>query len=204
MAEQIIIDQIAAETIRVPIVGTTPLVVNRFSEKAKRLMLDNMQGRKSPKQPKDPKAEYESALYRFKGGPGFGFPVIAFKDATVGAARFYGSSVKMTELRQFIFFRGEVGADGQQLARIDGEPQMREDVVRVARTVWQVRQVWARHGGSRRGTAGEASHGWAWCGLPRRGRRGLAGPGTARRGTFWQARRGLHGSARLGAAGVAR
>lgn len=32
------IDRIAAETVRVPIVGTTPLIVHRFSEKAKRMM----------------------------------------------------------------------------------------------------------------------------------------------------------------------
>ena len=30
----------------------------------------------------------------------------------------------------FMFFRGEMGVDGQMLARIDGEPKMREDVVR--------------------------------------------------------------------------
>jgi hypothetical protein len=125
------IDRIAAETIRVPIVGTTPLIVHRFSEKAKRQMLDAMQGRKSPKEPKNPEAEYEAAFYRTKDG-GYGFPVIAFKSATVGGARFY-SGVTMTALKQFMFFRGEPGVDGQQLAVIEGEPHMREDVVRVNR-----------------------------------------------------------------------
>jgi hypothetical protein len=43
---QVVIDKIDAETIKVPIVGTTPLIIHRFSEKAKRQMLDNMQGRK--------------------------------------------------------------------------------------------------------------------------------------------------------------
>jgi hypothetical protein len=126
------IDRIAAETLSVPILGTTPLIVHRFGEKAKRQMLDNMQGRKSPKEPKDPETEYLSALYRFKGEDGTGFPTIAFKAATVGGARFY-SGVTMTALKQFLFFRGEVGADGQQLARLAGEYRMREDVVRVGR-----------------------------------------------------------------------
>lgn len=125
------IDKIAAETLRVPILGTTPLIVHRFSEKAKRQMLDAMQGRKSPKQPKDPQAEYEAAFYRFADG-GSGIPVIAFKAATVGGARFY-SQVTMTALKQFLFMRGEFGIDGQQLARIEGEARMREDVVRVNR-----------------------------------------------------------------------
>lgn len=131
-APQVAIDRIAAETILVPIVGTTPLIVHRFSEKAKRQMLDNMQGRKTPKEPKNPEAEYEAAFYRFEDG-GYGFPVIAFKLATVGAARFYGKNVTMTALKQFIFLRGEVGSDGQALARIEGEPRMREDVVTVGR-----------------------------------------------------------------------
>lgn len=130
-AATIHIDKIAAETLRVPLVGTSPLIVHRFSEKAKRQMLDAMQGRKSPKQPKDPQAEYEGAFYRLADG-GTGIPVIAFKAATVGGARFY-AAVSMTALRQFFFVRGEIGVDGQQLARIDGEPRMREDVVRVGR-----------------------------------------------------------------------
>lgn len=127
---QVHIDRIPAETIRVPILGTTPLIVHRFSEKAKRQMLDAMQGRKSPKQAKDPDAEYLASLYHLKDG-GYGFPTIAFKAATVGAARFYGKEVTMKGLKQTLFFRGEPGDDGQQLCRIDGEPHMREDTVRV-------------------------------------------------------------------------
>jgi hypothetical protein len=126
------IDKLDEETIIVPILGTSPLVIHRFSEKAKRQMLDAMQGRKNPKAIKDPEAEYEAASYRFADG-GHGFPVIGFKAATISAARFYGKDISMTALRQFVFFRGEVGNDGQQLARIVGEPIMREDVVRVGR-----------------------------------------------------------------------
>ncbi|MCA1572386.1 MAG: hypothetical protein LC798_19200 [Chloroflexi bacterium] len=128
---QINLDKIAAETLYVPILGTTPLITRRFSEKAKQQMLDNMQGRKTPKEPKNPQALYEAAFYRFKDG-GYGFPVIAFKAATIGGARFY-HGVTMTSLRQAMFFRGEPGIDGQSLARIEGEPHMREDVVRVGR-----------------------------------------------------------------------
>src|SRR5215207_7182886 len=47
------IDRIPAETLLIPIIGTAPLVIHRFSEKAKQQMLDAMQGRKTPKQPKD-------------------------------------------------------------------------------------------------------------------------------------------------------
>ena len=135
-ADQIHITQVEAETLMVPIRGTAPLITHRFSEKAKRQMLDAMQGRKSPKEPKDPRAEYLACFYRFKDsdpeeGP-FGMPVIAFKDATIGAARLY-SALTMTALRQCLFFRGELGVDGQQLATISGTPREREDVVRVQR-----------------------------------------------------------------------
>lgn len=129
---QVVIRQIEAQTMIVPILGLTPLIVHRFSEKAKRIMLEAMQGKSAPKEPKDPVAEYEAAFYRFKDG-GYGAPCIAFKAATIGGCRFYGKAVTMTAVKQFIFVRGEIGADGQQLARIDGEPRMREDVVRVGR-----------------------------------------------------------------------
>jgi hypothetical protein len=127
----IAIDRIGAETIVIPILGTAPLIVHRFAEKGKLQMLNAMQGRKMPKESKDPQAEYEAAFYRLNDG-GYGFPVIAFKAASVGACRFY-SGVTMTALKQFMFMSGEPGTGGQQLVRIDGEPQMREDVVRVGR-----------------------------------------------------------------------
>lgn len=132
MAEATInISRIDTETLRVPLVGTAPLIVNKFSEKAKRQMLDAMQGRKSPKQAKDPEADFLAAQYRLDDG-GYGFPVIAFKAAAVSACRFFGKSMPMTLARQCMFFEGEFSkADGQMLARIEGEPQMREDVVRV-------------------------------------------------------------------------
>jgi hypothetical protein len=131
MAE-IEIDTIGTETLVVPILGTMPLIMHNWSEKSKRQMLDNMQGKKTPKVPRDPKADYESAFYLLKGGS-YGFPVTAFKAATVSAARFYGKDVSMTQLRQTLFMKGELGADGiQALVPIHGsEPRMREDYVRV-------------------------------------------------------------------------
>jgi len=121
------------ETIAVPIIGTAPLICHRFADKAKRQMLDNMQGRKSHKEVKDPDQEYQDAFYRFADGPGYGMPAIAFKAATVGGVRFFGKAITMTAFKQYAFFKGERGADGQALVRIHGEPHMREDVVRVGR-----------------------------------------------------------------------
>ena len=122
---------IDVERILVPVVGTAPLIVHKWSEKAKRQMLDAQQGRKTPKEARDPEADYRESLYRTADG-GFGVPVLAFKAATVGAARFFGKTVKMTELRQFMFFRGVPSDDKAMiLTPITGEPRMREDMVRV-------------------------------------------------------------------------
>ena len=56
------IQRIARRMVQFPIIGTSPLILHRFSEKAKRQMLDAMQGRKSPKEAKDPDAEYQAAF----------------------------------------------------------------------------------------------------------------------------------------------
>lgn len=131
--EQISIDSIKAETLKVPIIGTAPLIIHRFSEKAKRQMLDAMQGRAVPREPKDPDAEYEAAAYRLKDG-GYGFPANGFKAATISAVRFYGRSVTMVGCNQFMFFDGELSEDGRKMARIEGTPRRREDFVRLKRS----------------------------------------------------------------------
>ncbi len=128
------INKIDTETLHVPITGTAPLIVNNFSEKARRQMLDTQQGKKKVKQVRDPQAEYEAAFYRIATDDGdkYGFPVTAFKAATIGAARFYDKSVTMTALRQYLFMNGVMTkADAQMLVHIDGEPEMREDIVRL-------------------------------------------------------------------------
>lgn len=138
------IKQLDAETVSVPIVGTSPLIVHNWSEKARKQMLDAMQGKKNPKEVKNPQAEYEATLYRIyretparsransKAVEVYGFPVIAFKAATTGAARFYDKSISMTALRQFLFFKGVITkADPQELVEIVGKPEMREDPVKV-------------------------------------------------------------------------
>jgi hypothetical protein len=121
---------------RIPIEGTAPLIQHRFSAKARQMMLDRMQGTAAEREPKDPEALFEAAIYRLPGDR-YGHPAVAFKDAIVGGARFYkGSKLTMTGLRIMIFVVGE-GADS--LTEIDGEPKMREDPVRNATGVADLR-----------------------------------------------------------------
>lgn len=126
------LERVRREIVVVDIKGTAPLIVHRWSEKARREMLDKQQGRKTPKAVKDPVADYEASMYRFEDG-GYGFPVGAFKAATVkGGGRVFGKAVKMTELRQvFTFIADGIGTDDTQLVRISGTPRMREDMVRL-------------------------------------------------------------------------
>lgn len=126
------LQRITRQVAQIEVRGTAPLIVHRWSEKARQMMLDAQQGRKVPKQAKDPVADYESCMYRF-ADDGHGFPVMAFKSATVkGGARVFGKNVRMTELRQMLTFLADgLGVDGTQLVRIDADPIMREDMVRV-------------------------------------------------------------------------
>lgn len=126
--------RVERQTAIVEVKGTAPLIVHAWSQKAKQMMLDAQQGKKNPKQLKDPQADFESSRYRFADGSGDGFPIMGFKAATVkGGGRIFGKAVKMTELRQtFTFLPDGMGDDGMQLARlIASEPVMREDMVRV-------------------------------------------------------------------------
>lgn len=149
---QINIQRIAAKAIRVPVIGTAPLIMHNWSDKAKRQMLDAQQGKRKVKEVRNPVADYEASFYRIETPetdlPRYGFPVLGFKAATISAARFYGKDVTMTMLKQCLFFRGLMTpADNQQLveihypwtAEMEGMavedprrcPHMREDVVRL-------------------------------------------------------------------------
>lgn len=105
------------------IVGDTPLIVHAWSEKAKKEMLDKQMGKaRAKKEPKDPQRDYEDAFYRLPDGTP-AFPAIAFKAAAVGAAR-QVEGLKMTFLRGAFHTMGD-------LVAIEGEPRMREDMVRL-------------------------------------------------------------------------
>jgi len=129
--EPITLERIDRPTVKVAIRGTAPLIVHRWSDKARKMMLDKQMGKKPAKEVKDPQADYEASMYRLPDGA-HGFPTLAFKAATVGAGRhFHG--VTMTALRQALHFQGETSKSGELLTRLNvvSGPVMREDMVRV-------------------------------------------------------------------------
>lgn len=114
--------------------GITPLIVSRFSEKAKLMMLEKQMKKASAgKEAKNPVEQYENSLYKFADGKRTGFPAVGFKAAMVRGGKQLG--LTMTDLRG----RFHVMADEGDLVEIHGEPHMREDMVRLATGVADVR-----------------------------------------------------------------
>lgn len=126
MAE-INIQRLGRSVAEVHVIGTAPLIINRFSEKAKQQMLDAQQGRKSLKEPKDPEKLFDAARYKFSATQD-GVPAVSFKAALVGAARYFGKELSMTFLKQAMFVMGE--GDDMLVPIESNGPKMREDNVR--------------------------------------------------------------------------
>lgn len=123
------ISPIVKTTARIPLKGVSPLIMHKWSEKAKQIMLDTQQGKKAPKEHRNPQTDYEATIYHTENGD-YGFPAIAFKAAMVRAGKLL--NIKMVDARQLISISGVPSDDGvYDLAVISGEPRMREDMCRV-------------------------------------------------------------------------
>ncbi|MBL7006360.1 MAG: hypothetical protein ISR78_04685 [Spirochaetia bacterium] len=113
----------------VKIRGVSPLIMHKWSEKAKRAMLDKQQKKTVKKELRDPKDEFERSVYKFSDGR-LGFPADAFKKAMIRGAKQLG--LVMTDSRGAFFIIGEYcNEDQRDLVPIAGELSMREDMVRL-------------------------------------------------------------------------
>ena len=125
------ISRLERRTVEVVIVGTAPLIVHRFDQKAKQMMLDAQQGKaKAKKAPKDPVADYEASRYRLPDGRD-GFPAVGFKAAIVGATRLFDKQVTIVGTKQAIRVIGEGPEQYVPLQYDEGDLIMREDTVRI-------------------------------------------------------------------------
>jgi len=112
------------ETMAVTLIGDTPLIVHRWSEKAKKQMLDKQMKKASHgKEAKDPEKDFRESLYVLPDG-GYGFPIIGFKAAAVTACTSIGGLTKVAARQAF-------HVEGEYAVIEGGEPTMREDMVRV-------------------------------------------------------------------------
>lgn len=149
--EQVItIPALDIRTATVKIVGDSPLIMHRWSEKAKKEILDKQMKKAKSKghDAKDPFADFISSMYWLDGEPEnktpegfavaledgarFGFPSTAVKAAAVAAAYRAGITKNMVSMNGAFHILGE-------FLEIHGEPVMREDMVRVGMGVADIR-----------------------------------------------------------------
>ena len=123
------LERIQDVLIEVPIIGLTPLIPHKWSEKSLRMMRDKQMSSagtlRAKKEPKDPDEEAEQSCYWLPDGRP-GMPATAFKSAIVEASRYY-EGVTMTMLKRIIFVEGE-GPD--VLVPVVGTKTLREDTPR--------------------------------------------------------------------------
>lgn len=132
----ITIPAITLNTMKLKVVGDSPLIVHAWSEKAKKMILDKQMKKASTgKEAKDPFMDFCESLYWLDGMPEkptmedvvkarFGFPACAFKAAAVDAGFQQGILAKKTTARGAFHIVGD-------MVEIKGIPEMREDMVRI-------------------------------------------------------------------------
>lgn len=112
------------------IVGVTPVIPHKWSEKSKRMMREKQQQVggtvRQKREAKDPEEEAESALYKLPDGRP-GIPSVAYKAAMVEACRFF-EGLAMTEAKRLLFVEGD-GPD-QLVPIIYHDRVLREDTPR--------------------------------------------------------------------------
>lgn len=136
------------ETAEFRIRGESPYVQHKFSEKARRVMLEAQQlGTKSKnrktREARDIEAEYEGAIHRDRSGK-CGIPAPAFRSAMISACRLVGFQMTKAKLSVFVEADGFDETDGTPLVHIEGEPEMHQTAVRLESGVASisVRPMW--------------------------------------------------------------
>lgn len=140
--EEIVIPPIDIRYTTVHIVGDTPLIIHKWSEKAKKEILDKQMKKAKAKahDAKDPFSDFINSLYWLDGEPDehtpeafaesirngarFGFPSVAFKECAVTGG--YRDGITQNKVSMYAAFH----IDGE-FVEIHGIPEMREDMVRV-------------------------------------------------------------------------
>ena len=148
--ESITIPAINIQTAIIRVVGDSPLIMHKWSEKAKKEILDKQMKKAKTKghDAKDPVRDFIDSIYWLKGEPEektesgfeaaikngarFGFPSVAFKASAVAAGFRVGVTKNMVSMNAAFHIDGE-------FVEIKGIPEMREDMVRVGMGVADIR-----------------------------------------------------------------
>ena len=148
--ETVSIPAINIQYATITVVGDSPLIVHKWSEKAKKEILDKQMKKAKTKghDAKDPVRDFIDSLYWLEGEPvekteegfakaiqngaRFGFPSVAFKASAVAAG--YRSGVT----KNLVSMYGAFHIDGE-FVEINGVPDMREDMCKVGMGVADIR-----------------------------------------------------------------
>lgn len=127
---------LAIQTLKVRLIGDSPLIVHAWSPKALKQMADKQQKKATAgREAKDPWADFCGSMYWLSDRPEkpteddvvnakFGFPAIAFKAAAVTACTSISSITKVAARQAF-------HVEGEFVEIVGPPPSMREDVCRV-------------------------------------------------------------------------
>ena len=156
MATAVTINPMELNTVNITIVGTAPLIIHAWSEKAKRMMLDKQMGKAQKKQHdvKIPVNDFMNSLYwlterpadgkdddeaernflnAVESGAKFGFPVSGIKQSAAAGAYRAGLTKNMVDMLGTFYITGGTDASTSDIAEIVGPtPIMREDMVKLA------------------------------------------------------------------------
>lgn len=130
------VKQFDIKKMEVSIRGISPLVVHKFSEKAKKQIQDKQQGiaKNKKHEQRNPDQEVEDAKHI--SPLGFeGFPAAGFKAAMIRGAKMIGMVMKDAQMSFFVV----ADCHETQLIKINGESRMRTDMVRVGMDAADVR-----------------------------------------------------------------
>jgi hypothetical protein len=126
-AQKITITRPNFQIASIPIRGTTPLVIHRFSQKVQNTIKETQEAgsqanKGKTRKPRDFSDNYENARYRAKNGGWDGIPAAAFRNALISACRTVGFKMTIAKMSVFCIPDGFC-EDGTGLVRIvKGEP----------------------------------------------------------------------------------
>lgn len=118
------------------ITGDSPYVQHKFSEKARKAIMETQKAgsqskSKRKREPRDFDAEYEAAMHVSEDG-WVGIPAPSFRNAMIDSCRLVGFKMTHAKLSIFIQADGFDKDDGTPLVRINGKPEKHEAFVRLA------------------------------------------------------------------------
>jgi hypothetical protein len=126
-SETVVVRPLNFQTVKLHIVGESPYVQNKFSQKAKNQIIETQKAggqakSKKTREAKDFDASYEGAMHKSREG-WLGIPAPSFRNAMISACRTIGFKMTHAKLAVFVKADGFDLDDGTPLVKIHGKPR---------------------------------------------------------------------------------